>query len=44
MHTRGTFLKVNPQRIVAGEPAVSQDRGATDIQQSYVECNVLNFT
>ena len=32
------------QWIVAGEPAVSQDHQATDIQRSYVECSVLNFT
>ena len=32
------------QQIVAGEPAVSQDRQATDIQQSYVERNRLSFT
>ena len=32
------------QRIVAGEPAVSQDLQAIDIQWSYIERSVLNFT
>ena len=32
------------QQIVAGEPAVSQDRQVTDIQWSYVEHDGLNFT
>ena len=32
------------QWIVVGEPAVSQDYWATDIQWSYVECNGLSFT
>ena len=32
------------QQIVVGEPAVSQDRQATDIQQSYIEHDRLSFT
>ena len=32
------------QQIVAGEPAMSQDRRATDVQWSYIECDGLNIT
>ena len=32
------------QWIIVGEPAVSQDRRATDIQRSYVERNRVDFS
>ena len=38
-----TRYSVN-QRIIAGEPAVSQNHRVTDIQRSYVECDGGDFS